>query len=176
MPKAWLLSTASCFFIKLRTGSFVLYNPFENPNWSINKITSFLTGVFFKYFSNDSQNTYMIVVLPRASVTLLPKAGSELVCLLELCLQLHKNWKLSNVFRKKYLDCFRIFTGMHYWVAVRVLRVFYFSKYIINTDTWKLEKSPIGEIIDSNDTCILGFLLNLKIVFNIRWDVFSAKG
>ena len=53
--------------------------------------------------------------------------------------------------------------------------VFYFLKYIININTWKLQRSPSGGIIDSNDTWILGCLLCLKIAFSITWDVLSAK-
>ena len=51
----------------------------------------------------------------------------------------------------------------------------YFLKYIINTNTWKLKRSPIGDIIDHNDICILGCLLYLKITFNIKWDISFSK-
>ena len=38
-----------------------------------------------------------------------------------------------------------------------------------------MQRSRIGNIIDSNDTWILGCLLYLKITFNIRWGVFFSK-
>ena len=58
---------------------------------------------------------------------------------------------------------------------VRISKFFYFLKYVINFNTRKLKRSPGGDIVDSNDTWILGCLLYLKIAFNIRWDIFSAK-
>ena len=58
------------------------------------------------------------------------------------------------------------------WVALHA----HYIKYIINSNTGKLKSSPIGNIIDSNDTWAFCCLLYLKIDFNIPWYVFSVKG
>ena len=99
-------------FLTLPTGSVAHYNPSEKPNWyfeknsSTNKLTFLLTCIFFKYFSNDSENTHMIMVLFGASVTLVPKAGARLACLLEICFYLHKNWKSYKCSQKNNLRFF----------------------------------------------------------------------
>ena len=81
---------------------------------------------------------------------------------------------MTNAVRNNICILFyNLYRNVLLWVALRVWILFYFLKYLINTNTWKLKRSLIGDIIDSNDTWILGCLLNLKIVFNIRWDVFS---
>ena len=85
-----------CIFVTLQTGSVVRYNPSENQINISKEIHSqkslfsfLLTCIFFKYFSNDTKNTHMIIVLPRISVALQPKSGTRLAFLFEICLFLH---------------------------------------------------------------------------------------
>ena len=80
-----------CFFTVWEV-SVVHDNSSEKQNWYYEwnshtpKFTCLLTCIFFKYFNNGSENVHMIIVLFWVSVTFLPKAGTWLACLLEICL------------------------------------------------------------------------------------------
>ena len=81
----------------------------------------------------------MIIVLLEVSVTLLPKAIVGLGCLLKSCLQISECLQ----------ECITVDSFMF-------AKFFYFLKNIMNTNTWKLKRSPVDDMTDSNDTCILG--------------------
>ena len=116
----------------------------------------------------------MVIVLIGFSVSLVPKADAGLACLLEIWLLLNKNLRSYKCWQKKYLD-FVLHIGIHYcgYLYTRA-KILCFFKYIIKTNTWKLKRSPIGDMIDSNGTWILGWYILES--FNIRGDIFSAKG
>ena len=116
----------------------------------------------------------MIIVLIGFSVSLVSKARAGLACLWEIWLLLNKNLRSYKCWEKKYLD-FVLHIGMHYCGYLYTsAKLFCFFQYIIKTNTWKLKRSPIGDMIDSNGTWILGWYILES--FNIRGDIFSAKG
>ena len=121
-----------CIFLTLPAGSVVHYNPSKKPNWyfernsSTNKLTRLLNCMFLKYFSNDIENTHMMKVLFRVTVTLMPKAGAELSCSWEIYLHLHKNLQSYKCCLEKHLHFFRIFTGMNYCGQLYLCWVFLF--------------------------------------------------
>ena len=102
-------------------------------------------------------------------------------CVILACLKIFRNLpsltqklkKLQMLLEKIYAFCFRIFTGMSLmWTALSVLIFFNFLRYIINTNTWKLKRSPMVTLLV---TMMLPCLVYLKIAFNIGCDVFQQS-
>ena len=87
-------------FVTLRRGAVVHYNLSEKPNWyfkrhsSISKLNCSLACIFFKCFSNDTENTHMIIALFGVSVTLVQKPVARLV--------FYTNIEITNLVRKTY--------------------------------------------------------------------------
>ena len=83
--------------------------------------------------------------------------------------------KVTNAVRKKYLDF--ILASLQGCITVdshTSAEIFYFFKCIINTNSWKLNVHPLVRWVIA---MIHGYLsvINLKIAFSTRWDIFSAK-
>ena len=96
-------------------------------------------------------------------------------CLLKIHLLLHENWKSYKCRQKKYLDF--ILASLQGCITVdsyTSAEIFYFFKCIINTNSWKLNVHPLVRWVIA---MIHGYLsvINLKIAFSTRWDIFSAK-
>ena len=102
-------------------------------------------------------------------------------CLLKIRLLLHENWKSYKCRQKKYLDF--VLASLQGCITVdsyTSAEFFYFFKCIINTNSWKLKRSPIGEMSDSNSTWILEcykfencFQYQMRYFFSKKVDLFK---
>ena len=126
MPNVWLLS--------------------ERPNWhfernsSSNKLTCLLTCIFFKYFSNDSENIHMIIILFVVSVALVTNAGVGLACLLKICLHLQKNWKSCKCRQEKLFK--NLYRSALLWATLRVWKLLSISDDIFFQERrWSLQSN-----------------------------------
>ena len=107
--------------------------------------------------------------------------GGCFYCLLKIRLLVHENWKSYKCRQKKYLDF--VLASLQGCITVdsyTSAEFFYFFKCIINTNSWKLKRSPIGEMSDSNSTWILEcykfencFQYQMRYFFSKKVDLFK---
>ena len=84
----------------------------------------------------------MVIVLVGVSVTLVPKTVAETSLFIGNLPSMDKNWKVTNAVRKKCLDFVLVsLKGCITMGGFTSVEFFYFLKYIINTNIWKLKRS-----------------------------------